>query len=510
MLRVAAKHAGAVIETTQDEPRAIVLGGSTSVLPRGLEIAICSMHQGEKAKFELQGGFAPFGEEGLPQQNIPPHASVEYEVELLSWIAVIVLKDGAIIIKPVVTPPPTSKPVIFDMVKIRYSGRVASTGAVFVNEGFGPNWEDGPDSTVVARKVQLKGIVPDALRLSLAEMWKGCCYLVSSAPQYAFGPDDVQVLDKVIPGGSRVEFKVDFCDHSAVQDLTGDGGVLLELLSTSQSIEVRRPTEGCTCTVSYQSAVQGDAPQAGRQFESHLKRFVTIGQADSPLTDGLERALQAMSTGEAGMVRVSPDYAYGDEPFQGSQACVPPGTHVEHRVSLLDFKPAGRNGIKTMSFEEQILFAKSIKDVGNTLFKSGTPTRPVYLRRAICRYEAVDRLLAVPDHRASAPLTKEASDTRNSALVNIAACHLQLKNWRQCVAACNQVLKNNACHSKALYRRALAKLELGHLLEAEGDVRSLLSTEPSDKAVQMLSQRLNKMMKEGDKKSVFNNMFAKC
>jgi hypothetical protein len=51
---------------------------------------------------------------------------------------------------------------------------------------------------------------------------------------------------------------------------------------------------------------------------------------------------------------------------------------------------------------------------------------------------------------------------------------------------------------------------LGHLLEAEGDVRSLLSTEPSDKAVQMLSQRLNKMMKEGDKKSVFNNMFAKC
>jgi hypothetical protein len=123
---------------------------------------------------------------------------------------------------------------------------------------------------------------------------------------------------------------------------------------------------------------------------------VTIGQVLSPLTDGLERALQAMSKGEAAVVRVSPDYAYGDEPFQGNEAVVGPGTHVEHRVSLLDFKPAGRNGIKSMSFEEQILFAKSIKDVGNTLFKSGTPTRPVNLRRAICRYEAVDRILVLP------------------------------------------------------------------------------------------------------------------
>jgi hypothetical protein len=74
-----------------------------------------------------------------------------------------------------------------------------------------------------------------------------------------------------------IKFKVDFCDHIRVEDLTGDGGVLLELLSRTQSMEVRRPTEGCTCTVSYQSAVQGDAPRAGRQFESHLNRVVTIG-----------------------------------------------------------------------------------------------------------------------------------------------------------------------------------------------------------------------------------------
>ena len=37
---------------------------------------------------------------------------VEYEVELVSWIAVLdVFKDGTIIIKPIFTPPPAAKPV---------------------------------------------------------------------------------------------------------------------------------------------------------------------------------------------------------------------------------------------------------------------------------------------------------------------------------------------------------------------------------------------------------------
>ncbi len=44
--------------------------------------------------------------------------------------------------------------------------------------------------------------------------------------------------------------------------------------------------------------------QAGRQYESHEDRYVQIGQIDTPLTDGLERALQSMLKGQACMVRV--------------------------------------------------------------------------------------------------------------------------------------------------------------------------------------------------------------
>ena len=185
---------------------------------------------------------------------------------------------------------------------------------------------------------------------------------------------------------------------------------------------------------------------------------------------------------------------------------VAPGQPVEHRVTLLDFKPVGNAGFKAMAFGEQVEFAQSVKEVGNALFKAGGAHR---LRRAICRYQAVDSLLAVPDHRATAATCKAALDTRASALANVAACRLSLREWAACSAAATQVLKLEPRNSKALYRRAVANLELGRQHEAESDLGTLSALAPDDKAVQALKRRLGKEMRAADaeKRSVFADMF---
>ncbi|KAL3931219.1 MAG: hypothetical protein SGPRY_001215 [Prymnesium sp.] len=54
-------------------------------LPRGLEKGIQLMCTGETARFILRSDYA-YGEEGLPP-DVPPGASVEFEVELISWKA---------------------------------------------------------------------------------------------------------------------------------------------------------------------------------------------------------------------------------------------------------------------------------------------------------------------------------------------------------------------------------------------------------------------------------------
>lgn len=289
---------GGVQQTATDadsEPVAVLLSGRGRMFPAAVERAICTMHEGERATIEVRGG---------AEGNVK-----EYDVELLSWMDVLdLLDDGTILVKPICMPMPSrDKPRDIDMVRIRYCGRVVSgsSGEVFVNEGFGPSWSDGPDASVVLRKCQLRKVEPEGLRLALQQMWPGCSFMVELDSPRAFGAGDVWLSGCLIPGASRVEFKVELCELSKVQDLSGDGGVLLEtLFEPADATAVVRPMEGSTCCVTYQSAVQGDGPQAGRQYESFHERYVCIGQKDSPLTDGLERALQAMTKGQACIVKV--------------------------------------------------------------------------------------------------------------------------------------------------------------------------------------------------------------
>lgn len=290
---------GGVVQTATDadsEPVAVLLSGRGHVFPTAVERAICTMHEGERATIELRSGAC--SSEG----------DVHYDVELCSWMDVQdLLDDGTILVKPICMPMPSrDKPRDIDMVRIRYCGRVVgSSGGVFVNEGFGPSWSDGPDASVVLRKCQLRKVEPEGLRLALQQVWPGCSFMVELDSPRAFGPGDVWLSGCLIPGASRIEFKVELCELSKVQDLSGDGGVLLEtLFEPADATVVVRPMEGSTCCVTYQSAVQGDGPQAGRQYESFHERYVCIGQKDSPLTDGLEKALQAMTKGQACIVKV--------------------------------------------------------------------------------------------------------------------------------------------------------------------------------------------------------------
>ena len=297
-IRYAVRSRGVLLESTPGPQAVMISGGGSAprVFPAAVESAICTMTEGEKATIELRGGLSS------------DDAAMQYEVELCSWMDVVdVLGDGTILVKPICTPMPSGdKPRDIDMVRIRYCGRVlGGSSEVFVNEGFGPSWCDGPDADVVLRKLQLRKIEPEGLRVALRQAWQGCSFLVELEPERAFGTSDVSVSGCVIPAASRVEFKAELCELSTVEDLSGDGGILLETLSEPADVAAAvRPMEGSTCCVTYQSAVQGDGPQAGRQFESYHERFVCIGQVDSPLTDGLERALQAMIKGQACIVKV--------------------------------------------------------------------------------------------------------------------------------------------------------------------------------------------------------------
>ena len=85
-----------------------------------------------------------------------------------------------------------------------------------------------------------------------------------------------------------------------------------------------------------------------------------------------------------------------------------------------------------------------------------------------------------------------------------------LSDWKGCHDSASQALQLRRC-AKAVYRRALACVELGRLEDAEVDLNALVvghAGQARDAAVLALKKRIAVLRKEADKQSVFKSIFT--
>jgi len=79
-----------------------------------------------------------------------------------------------------------------------------------------------------------------------------------------------------------------------------------------------------------------------------------------------------------------------------------------------------------------------------------------------------------------------------ASLVNRAACHLELKNYRSCTLDCGSALRINAKNVKAYYRSSKALLALDRIAEADDACAHGLAVDPDNKALQMVAKEIIK------------------
>ena len=91
---------------------------------------------------------------------------------------------------------------------------------------------------------------------------------------------------------------------------------------------------------------------------------------------------------------------------------------------------------------------KKLKDEGNSLHAAEQ------FSEAAAKYEAA-RTLLLPKHEDPA-----VSALEQSCSLNLASCHLKLKNFSAAEAACTNVLAMDHSNFKALYRRGIARLSM--------------------------------------------------
>ncbi|OWP05516.1 hypothetical protein B2J93_7860 [Marssonina coronariae] len=79
-----------------------------------------------------------------------------------------------------------------------------------------------------------------------------------------------------------------------------------------------------------------------------------------------------------------------------------------------------------------------------------------------------------------------------ASLINRAACHLELKNYRSCTLDCGSVLRINPRNVKAYYRSSKALLALDRIEEADDACARGLGIDPKNKALQVVAEDIIK------------------
>jgi tetratricopeptide (TPR) repeat protein len=145
------------------------------------------------------------------------------------------------------------------------------------------------------------------------------------------------------------------------------------------------------------------------------------------------------------------------------------------RMNASEMKDMFSSASKMMSGENSYMLngATQLKNEGNEKvkagdYKSGADT----FRKALQNLETVK----IPDASVISLI--------QSIRLNMALCHLKLEEYNDCVSVCDRVLDKDSKSIKALFRRGIAKRELGDILEGARDLKlAMLLGEQKDETV---------------------------
>jgi len=452
---------------------------------KGWDLGIKTMKKGENALFTIPADLA-YGSSGSAP-TIPPNATLQFDVELLSWSSIKdICKDGGIFKKILVEGEKWENPKDLDEVIVRYEAQLEDGSVVARSDGVEFTVKDGHFCPALARAVKT--------------MKKGEKVLLTVKPQYGFGEKGKPASgdESAVPPNANIQITLELVDWKTVTEVTDDKKVIKKILKEGDGYE--RPNEGAVVKVKLIGKLQdGTLFFKKGQDDSELFEFKTD---EEQVIDGLDRAVSTMKKGELALLTIAPEYAFGSSESQQELAVVPPNSTVCYEIELVSFDKEKESW--DMNTDEKIEAAGKKKEEGNVLFKAGK------YAKASKRYEKAVKFIEY-DSSFSEEEKKLAKALKVACNLNNAACKLKLKDYKQAEKLCTKVLELESRNVKALYRRAQAYIQLADLDLAEFDIKKALEIDPDNRDVKLEHKALKEKMKEYNKKEAkfYGNMFAK-
>ncbi|KNA19433.1 hypothetical protein SOVF_061710 [Spinacia oleracea] len=453
---------------------------------KGWDVGIKTMKKGENAVLTIPPEMA-YGESGSPP-TIPPNATLQFDVELLSWLSVKdICKDGGIFKKILTEGEKWENPKDADEVIVSYEARL--------EDGTLVGKSDGVEFTVS------EGHFCPALSKAVKTMKKGEKVLLTVMPQYGFGEQGKPASgnEGAVPPNATLQITLMLVSWKTVSNVTDDKKVVKKILKEGEGYD--RPNEGAVVKLKLIGKLEDGTVflKKGHEDGEEPVEFMTD---EEQVIDGLDRAVLTLKKGEVALLTIAPEYAFGSVESKQDLAVVPPNSTVYYEVELVSFVKEKESW--DMNTEEKIEAAGKKKEEGNALFKAGK-----YVR-ASKRYEKAVKYVEY-DTSFSDEEKKQTKVLKISCNLNNAACKLKLKEYKPAEKLCTKVLEMDSMNVKALYRRAQAYMNLADLELAEFDIKKALEIDPENRDVKLEQKKLKEKMKEYNKKDaqLYGKMFSK-
>lgn len=454
---------------------------------KGWDLGIKTMKKGENALFTIPPDLA-YGESGSPP-TIPANATLQFDVELLSWVSVKdICKDGGIFKKILAEGEKWENPKDLDEVTVKYE--------VLLEDGTLVAKSDGVEFTVQ------EGHFCPALAKAVKTMKKGERVLLTVKPQYGFGEKGKPASGDggAVPPNAMLSINLELVSWKTVSNVTDDKKVIKKILKEGEGYE--KPNEGAVVKVKLVAKLGDGTIFFKRGHDGNEEDLSEFKTDEEQVIEGLDRTVMTMKKGELALVTIAPEYAFGHSESKQELAVVPANSTVFYEVELVSFLKEKESW--DMNTEEKIEAAGKKKEEGNALFKAGK-----YLR-ASKRYEKAAKYIEY-DNSFSEEQKTQSKTLKITCNLNNAACKLKLKDYKQAEKLCTKVLELESTNVKALYRRAQAYMNMADLDLAEFDIKKALEIDPNNRDVKLEYKALKEKVKEFNKKDAkfYGNMFAK-